>query len=218
MAYTCVPVPAISQIDVQCSVDHLTRWLNNLAEEHNNLCSTLAAMDETVDSLLSRVCLLEKRVDDIESDISDIRGGLTEINNKLTEIENKLAGYDIAISQIQSLFDTITELLPIPYGMISAGGYKIAIGNIDVLNGYNKDRSRTYGIYTSVGLAGTEHDVYHDDKIMSYLPVEYSVMDSKNYKIAVGNINVLSANGGTPSTNVGIITSSSIENNDVYFN
>lgn len=36
-------------------------------------------------------------------------------------------------------------------------------------------------------------------------------------KFAMGNINVMSANGGTPSLDVGIFTSAAIENNDIYF-
>ena len=38
-----------------------------------------------------------------------------------------------------------------------------------------------------------------------------------DWMLALGNINVMSANGGTPSMNTGIFTSMQIENNDVYF-
>ena len=39
-----------------------------------------------------------------------------------------------------------------------------------------------------------------------------------SFKIAVGNINVMSANNGTPSMSIGIFTKTVQENNDVYFN
>lgn len=38
-----------------------------------------------------------------------------------------------------------------------------------------------------------------------------------DFRIGFGNINVMSANSGTPSLNIGIFTSAAIENNDVYF-
>ena len=38
-----------------------------------------------------------------------------------------------------------------------------------------------------------------------------------SYKLALGNINVMSANSGNASLNVGIFTSAAIENNDIYF-
>lgn len=37
------------------------------------------------------------------------------------------------------------------------------------------------------------------------------------FKFGMGNINVMSANGGTPSLNIGIFTSLVIEDNDIYF-
>lgn len=40
----------------------------------------------------------------------------------------------------------------------------------------------------------------------------------ESYKLAMGNINVMSAGGGTPSLDIGIFTSGAIENNDLHFN
>ena len=57
------------------------------------------------------------------------------------------------------------------------------------------------------------------DKLYSYLPVETSVLDQRGWKFGMGNINVMSANSGTPAiTGPGIFTSDAIENNDLYFN
>lgn len=39
----------------------------------------------------------------------------------------------------------------------------------------------------------------------------------ESFRIGFGNINVMSANGGTPSLSIGIFTSGAIENDDVYF-
>lgn len=38
-----------------------------------------------------------------------------------------------------------------------------------------------------------------------------------DFRFGMGNINVMSANGGSASTAIGIFTSSGIENNDIYF-
>lgn len=56
------------------------------------------------------------------------------------------------------------------------------------------------------------------DLLYSWLPVPYGTIDPKGWKFAMGNINVMSANNGTPSLNIGIFTSQQIEDNDVYFN
>lgn len=57
------------------------------------------------------------------------------------------------------------------------------------------------------------------NKLYSYLPVTTSVLDQRGWKFGMGNINVMSANSGTPAiTGPGIFTSDAIENNDLYFN
>ena len=57
------------------------------------------------------------------------------------------------------------------------------------------------------------------NKLYSYLPVSTEVLDQRGWKFGMGNINVMSANNGTPAiTGPGIFTSDAIENNDLYFN
>ena len=57
------------------------------------------------------------------------------------------------------------------------------------------------------------------NKLYSYLPVSTDILDQRAWKFGMGNINVMSANSGTPAiTGPGIFTSDSIENNDLYFN
>lgn len=57
------------------------------------------------------------------------------------------------------------------------------------------------------------------NKLYSYLPVSTDILDQRAWKFGMGNINVMSANSGTPAiTGPGIFTSNSIENNDLYFN
>lgn len=57
------------------------------------------------------------------------------------------------------------------------------------------------------------------DFLYSLLPIPYGLIGAKGWKFAMGNINVMSANNGTPSIDgPGIFTSGVIENNDLYFN
>lgn len=57
------------------------------------------------------------------------------------------------------------------------------------------------------------------DLLYSWLPIPYGMIDPKGWKFAMGNINAMSANNGTPSIDgPGIFTSGSIEDNDIYFN
>lgn len=57
------------------------------------------------------------------------------------------------------------------------------------------------------------------DMLYGWLPIPYGMIDGKGWKFAMGNINAMSDNSGTPSTDgPGIFTSGSIEDNDIYFN
>ena len=51
---------------------------------------------------------------------------------------------------------------------------------------------------------------------IAHLPAAKSSIPG-GFKFGMGNINVMSANGGTPSLNTGIFTSLVIEDNDLYF-
>ena len=57
------------------------------------------------------------------------------------------------------------------------------------------------------------------DFLYDLLPIPYGLIPVKGWKFAMGNISVMSANGGTPSVDgPGIFTAGVIENNDLYFN
>lgn len=57
------------------------------------------------------------------------------------------------------------------------------------------------------------------DLLYTWLPVPYGTIDPRGWKFAMGNINTMSANNGTPSiSGPGIFTSGNIEDNDIYFN
>lgn len=57
------------------------------------------------------------------------------------------------------------------------------------------------------------------DFLYDLLPIPYGMLPGKGWKFAMGNINIMSANGGTPSTSgPGIFTNDAIEDNDLYFN
>lgn len=57
------------------------------------------------------------------------------------------------------------------------------------------------------------------DLLYSWLPIPYGMIDPKGWKFAMGNMNAMSDNNGTPSTDgPGIFTSGSIKDNDIYFN
>ena len=56
-------------------------------------------------------------------------------------------------------------------------------------------------------------------RLYSYLPTSITDIDNYGWKFGMGNINVMSANSGTPAiSGPGIFTSAAIENNDIYFN
>lgn len=56
------------------------------------------------------------------------------------------------------------------------------------------------------------------DLLYKWLPVPYGMIDPLGWKFAMGNINVMSDNNGTPSLNIGLFTDQVIEDNDIYFN
>ena len=57
------------------------------------------------------------------------------------------------------------------------------------------------------------------DFLYNLLPVPYGMIEPKGWKFAMGNINVMTGNNGTPSTlATGIFTRDNIADNDVYFN
>lgn len=56
------------------------------------------------------------------------------------------------------------------------------------------------------------------DLLYSWLPIPYGMIDPKGWKFAMGNINCMSDNGGTPNLDIGIITHYDIKDNDIYFN
>lgn len=57
------------------------------------------------------------------------------------------------------------------------------------------------------------------DMLYKWLPIPYGMIDPKGWKFAMGNINVMSNNDGSPSIDgAGVFTSGSIEDNDIYFN
>lgn len=55
------------------------------------------------------------------------------------------------------------------------------------------------------------------DWIFNRLPGAYGTIPD-DWKFAMGNISLMSANNGTPSMSIGIFTSLAIEDNDVYAN
>lgn len=56
------------------------------------------------------------------------------------------------------------------------------------------------------------------DLLYSWLPIPYGLIDPRGWKFAMGNINAMSSNGGTPSMNTGIFTRDYIGESDIYFN
>ena len=57
------------------------------------------------------------------------------------------------------------------------------------------------------------------DMLYGWLPIPYGMIPERGWKFAMGNINVMSDNSGSPSTmGPGIFTSGDIEDNDLYFN
>ena len=205
---TPTPIRAIGSKTIECDPVGFADWLNDLADLLNYTNKLTVDNYNTNKDLLVRVECLEHEVEVIKDRLTAIDLRLDNHESRIIWIENQFSSVDGLIGMVNARLDWIYNRLPFAVGNVPpnwtfAGGDRTLIHN-DIADGGD--------IYQIVNLV--------DDKVNWYdtrLPQTKAAMPA-DFKMAFGNINVMSANSGTPSLSVGIFTSGAIENADLYFN
>lgn len=148
MNSTNTEIPAIDQNTIECDLRAFTRWLNALREQVNYITNVYMALKKQVEENTEDIRLLKIRMGDAET-------AITNLDNRLTIVEGILDNIDLdtierLIDLVNGRVDLLYSWLPIPYGMITAKGWKFAMGNISVMS--TQDAPTTVdgpGIYTS---------------------------------------------------------------------
>ena len=205
---TPTPIRAIGSKTIECDPVGFANWLNDLADLVNYTNKLTVDNYNTNKDLLVRVECLEHEVEVIKDRLTAIDLRLDNHESRIIWIENQFSSVDGLIGMVNTRLDWIYNRLPFAVGNVPpnwtfAGGDRTLIHN---------DIADDGDIYQIVNLV--------DDKVNWYdtrLPRTKAAMPA-DFKMAFGNINVMSANSGTPSLSVGIFTSGAIENADLYFN
>ena len=132
--YTGVTIPPIDEKTIECNLTRFTAWLNKLAEQVNYLSCLYLDMKKIVQENRERIICLESRVDNLEEIIKEIQAKIEQIENLLEQILGGSGDFNEAINLLNSRIDFLYDLLPIPYGLIPAKGWKFAMGNISVMS------------------------------------------------------------------------------------
>ena len=132
--YTGVTIPPIDEKTIECNLTRFTAWLNKLAEQVNYLSCLYLDMKKIVQENRERIICLESRVDNLEEIIKEIQAKIKQIENLLEQILGGSGDFNEAINLLNSRIDFLYDLLPIPYGLIPAKGWKFAMGNISVMS------------------------------------------------------------------------------------
>lgn len=142
---------------------------------------------------------------------NDIR----DLERRVECLEYKVEDLEIRVTALEKCCKFLRDHLP--FNMDTPPpNWTFAGGDLSVIH---QDISNDGDIYKIVNLVDNKAN-YNRSRINWWdnrLPRPQASMPA-DFKVAFGNINVMSANGGTPSLNVGIFTSNAIENNDLYFN
>lgn len=132
--YTGATIPPIDEKTIECNLTRFTAWLNKLAEQVNYLSCLYLDMKKIVQENRERIICLESRVDNLEEIIKEIQAKIEQIENLLEQILGGSGDFNEAINLLNSRIDFLYDLLPIPYGLIPAKGWKFAMGNISVMS------------------------------------------------------------------------------------
>lgn len=205
---TPTPIRAIGSKTIECDPVGFADWLNDLADLLNYTNEISIENYNTNQDLKVRVECLESEVVLIKDRLDAAEGRLDDHESRILWLEGQFSAVDGIIGMLNLRIDWIYNHLPFAVGNVPpnwtfAGGDKTLI---------HSDIADDGDIYQIVNLV--------DDKINWYdgrLPRAKASLPA-DFKLAFGNINVMSANGGTPSLNIGIFTGGAIENNDIYFN
>lgn len=126
----------------------------------------------------------------------DLKAMVLENRQRIECLESRVDGLEERVSSLEERVRTIEEAL----GLIDARVTNLIDSVGDVINNISQVAENVSRLY-------------------SYLPTSITNIDNYGWKFGMGNINVMSANSGTPAiSGPGIFTSAAIENNDIYFN
>lgn len=188
------PIPHINSETIDCNTPEFAKWLNEVVDAVNLHDLRLIELTNQVKDLANEVACLDDEVEALKIRVSDLEACCDEANNRLTYLEEQLLSVNGVFQMLQDQLDWIYNHLPNGTGNIPDNWY-FAMGEHWEID-----------------------EIWADVQwIYSRLPATKSAIPA-NFKFAMGNINVMSANSGTPSLNIGIFTSRTINNNDIYFN
>lgn len=126
----------------------------------------------------------------------DLKAMVLENRQRIECLESRVDRLEERVSSLEERVRTIEEAL----GLIDARVTNLIDSVGDVINNISQVAENVSRLY-------------------SYLPTSITNIDNYGWKFGMGNINVMSANSGTPAiSGPGIFTSAAIENNDIYFN
>lgn len=126
----------------------------------------------------------------------DLKAMVLENRQRIECLESRVDKLEERVSSLEERVRTIEEAL----GLIDARVTNLIDSLGDVINNISQVAENVSRLY-------------------SYLPTSITNIDNYGWKFGMGNINVMSANSGTPAiSGPGIFTSAAIENNDIYFN
>jgi hypothetical protein len=132
--YTGMTIPPIDEKTIECNITRFAAWLNKLAEQVNYLSCLYLDMKAIVKENRERIICLESKVENIEEAIQEIQNKIEQIENLIEQILGGSGDINQAINLLNGRIDFLYSLLPIPYGLISAKGWKFAMGNINVMS------------------------------------------------------------------------------------
>lgn len=158
------------------------------------LANWLNQMVDRVNEHEYRIIQLINAVQELQNAIICLEELYRELEQRVTELEDWRPTVELRLTQLQDLIDNLQQQVNVINDQITS-----------LTNIVNNHESR---------LVTMEADM---SWWYSKLPRSKGSLPS-DFRIGFGNINVMSANSGTPSLNIGLFTSGGIENNDIYFN
>ena len=140
-----------------------------------------------------KIIQLINAVQELQNAIICLEELYRELELRVTELEEWRPTVELRLTQLQDMIDNLQQQINVINDQIDS-----------LTNIVNNHENR---------LTVVEADM---SWWYSKLPRSKGSLPS-DFRIGFGNINVMSANSGTPSLNIGLFTSGAIENNDVYF-
>ena len=141
-------IQPINQQTIECDLRTFTLWLNKVVDQVNYLTNVYDDLKVKVESNTNRICELETRMDRVEERVTRLEECCEEVKAVLGDLTN----INQALNMINGRIDFLYDLLPVPYGMLPAKGWKFSMGNINIMTG-NGETAPTdtsgYGVFTS---------------------------------------------------------------------